>query len=99
MAWGAARPRCFCIRIVADHEDYPELAVLYKHDTPSPFWFLHATQAGTVVITRASGTHEEFGTVEAALARVLEGERLTPDATRPAHAQRGWRRLLRFHRL
>ncbi len=94
LAWGAARPQGFSVRIIADHEDYPELAVLCRHGTTSPLWLLHATQAGTVVITNASGAHQEFGTVEAALARVLELERLTL-----VRAQRGWRRLLRFHGL
>jgi hypothetical protein len=74
MAWGAARPQGFGIRIMTDHEDYPELAEFYKHDRMSPLWFLNATQAGTAVITRASGADQELGTVEEALARVLELE-------------------------
>jgi len=72
MAWGAARPQGFSVRIMTDHEDYPELAELYTHDRMSPLWFLNATQAGTAVITKASGADQELGTVEEALARVLE---------------------------
>jgi len=91
MAWGATRPREFSVRIMTDHEDYPELAELYKHDRMSPLWFLHVTQAGTAVITKASGADYELGTVEAALARVLELDRLASTAIwslRP-RAQRG----------
>ncbi len=74
MAWGAIGPLGFGVRIMTDHADYPELAELYKHDRMSPLWFLHATQAGTAVITKASGADQELGTVEEALARVLELE-------------------------
>ncbi len=74
MAWGAAQPRGFSVRIMIDHEDYPELAELFKHDRMSPLWFLNATQAGTAVITKASGADQELGSVELALARVLELE-------------------------
>ncbi len=82
---------------MTDHEDYPELAELYKHDRMSPLWFLSATLAGTVVITTASGVDQELDTVEAALARVLELERPAPDTvcrTR-TRAQRSWHRSLR----
>ena len=75
MAWGAIGPLGFGVRIMTDHEDYPELAELYKHDRMSPPWFLNATQAGTAVIMKASGADQELGTVEEALARVLELER------------------------
>ncbi len=75
MAWSAARPKGFGISIMTDHEDYPELAELYKHDRMSPLWFLSATQAGTAVIIKASGVDQELASVEEALARVLELER------------------------
>ncbi len=70
MAWAAARPQGFGLRIMTDHEDYPELAELYKHDRMSPLWFLNATLAGTIIITKASGADQELATVEEALARV-----------------------------
>ena len=91
MAWSTARPQGFGIRIMTDHEDYPELAELYRHDRMSPLWFLNATQAGTAVITKASGADQELGTVEEALARVLELERLALKAIWPTRtwAQRG----------
>ncbi len=93
MAWGAAHPSGFSVRIMTDHEDYPELAELYTHDRMSPLWFLSATQAGTAVITKASGADQELGTVEQALARVLEleQERLVSNALWPtcARARRG----------
>jgi len=95
VAWGASRPRGFGVRVMTDHEDYPELAELYKHDRMSPLWFLSATLAGTVVIARASGADQELGTVEAALARVLELERSAPDAVCRTRAQRGCHRSLR----
>ena len=79
-AWGAARPQGFGVRIMTDHEDYPELAELYRHDRVSPLWFLNATLAGAVVITKVSDAEQELGTVEEALARVLELERPAPDA-------------------
>jgi len=91
MAWSATRPQGFGVCIMTDHEDYPELAELYKHDRMSPLWFLHATQAGTAVITKASGADYELGTVEAALARVLELDRLASTAIWPMRprVQRG----------
>ena len=91
MAWGAGHPRGFAVRIMTDHEDYPELAELYKHDKMSPLWFLNATQAGTAVITKASGADHELGTVEAALARVLELDALASNAVWPMRprVQRG----------
>ena len=91
MAWGAGQPQGFAVRVMTDHEDYPELAELYKHDKMSPLWFLHATQAGTAVITKASGAEQELGTVEAALARVLELDRLAANALWPmrSRVQRG----------
>jgi len=91
VAWGAARPRGFSLCIMTDHEDYPELAELYKHDRMSPLWFLNATQAGTAVITKASGADQELATVEEALARVLELDRLASQAVCPTrfHARRG----------
>jgi len=91
VAWGTARPRGFSLCIMTDHEDYPELAELYKHDRMSPLWFLNATQAGTAVITKASGADQELATVEEALARVLELDRLASQAVCPTrfHARRG----------
>ncbi len=99
MAWGASRPLGFAVRIMNDHEDYAELAELYTHDKMSPLWFLNATLAGTVVIARPSGADQELGTVEEALARVLELERPAPDAVCPmrARAQRGCQRPLRSY--
>ena len=79
MAWGAARPQGFGVCIMTDHEDYPELAEFYTHDRMSSLWFMNATLAGTVVITKASGAEQEVGTVEEALARVLELQRPAPD--------------------
>jgi len=98
-AWGVSRPRGFSVRVMTDHEDYSELAELYTHDKMSPLWFLNATLAGTVVIARPSGADQELGTVEEALARVLELERPAPDvvcSTR-ARAQRGCQRPLRSY--
>ncbi len=90
MAWGAARPQGFNVRVMTDHEDYPELAELYTHDMMSPLWFLNVTQAGTAVITKASGADQELPTIEQALARVLELE-LASNTIRPtrSRAQRG----------
>jgi len=96
MAWGAAKPHGFGVRIMTDHEDYPELAELYKHDKMSPLWFLSATQAGTAVITKASGADEELDTVEQALALVLVLDRLASNATWPKRSRtlRDWRQPL-----
>lgn len=76
IAWGSARHQGFGIRVMTDHEDYPELAELYKHDRMSPLWFLNATEAGTAVITKASGASVELSSVEEALTRVLLRDRL-----------------------
>lgn len=86
-AWGASQPLGFAIRVTTEHEYYPELAELYTHDIMRPLWFLNATLIGTVVITRASGAEQELGTLEAALARVLELERPAPDAVFPLRAR------------
>ena len=75
LAWDAARPRGFGVRIMTDHEDCPEMAEVYKHAKMSPLWFLNATQAGTTLMTKASGSEEELDTVEEALARVLDLEK------------------------
>ena len=76
--------------MIAVHYNYPELAELYKHDRMSPLWFLNATQAGTAVLTKASGADEELGTVVAALARVLELDRAANATGRKrSRAQRG----------
>ena len=88
VAWGAAQPHGFSVRTMTDHEDYPELAELYTHDWMSPLWFLNATQAGTAVITKASGADQELGTVEEALARILELE-LAARAIRPTRRRAG----------
>jgi len=79
--------------------DYPELAELYRHDRISPLWFLNATLAGTAVITKASGADQELGTVEEALARVLELEKPASVATCPtrARARHGGHRSLHPH--
>ena len=79
-AWSMARHQGFGVRVMTDHEDYPELAELYKHDRMSPLWFLNATEAGTAVITKASGANEELGSVEEALTRVLLRDRLESTA-------------------
>lgn len=68
VAWNAARPLGFGVRVMTDHEDCPEMAEVYKHDRMRPLWFLNATQAGTTVMTRACGLDEEVGTVKEALA-------------------------------
>lgn len=83
MPWGAISPLGFGVRIMTDHEDYPELAEHYKHDRVSPLWFLNATHAGTAVITKASGADQELGTVEEALAGVLELAACAIRPTRP----------------
>ena len=88
MAWSAIGPLGFGVRVMTDHEDYPELAELYKHDRMSPLWFLNVTQAGTAVITKASGADQELGTVEEALARVLELE-LATSVIRPTRRRAG----------
>jgi len=73
MRWGTTRPHGFQVRIMTDYDQCPEMAELFKYDARgSPLWFVNATQAGTAVITDASGADEELGTVEEALARVLE---------------------------
>ncbi len=86
-AWGAAQPRGFSVRLMTDHEDYPELAELYTHDRRSPLWFLYATQAGTAAITKASGAEEELGIIEEALARILVLDRLAFRETWPTRSR------------
>jgi len=72
MGWGTIRPHSFEVRIVTDYDQCPEIAELFKYGARGrPLWFVNATQAGTTVITDASGAEAELGTVEEALARVL----------------------------
>jgi hypothetical protein len=66
VAWGAARPHGLGVRIMTDYETCPEMAELFRYGLWTPVWFLNATQAGTIVLTDASGTGEELGTVEEA---------------------------------
>lgn len=70
----AARPLGFGVRIMTDYTECPEMAELFRHGARNPLWFLNATQAGTILVTGACGADEELGTVEEALARVLELE-------------------------
>ncbi len=56
---------------MTDYVKCPEMAELFRYGLWTPVWFLNATQAGTIVITAASGADEELGTVEGALARML----------------------------
>ncbi len=74
LTWGAARPLGFGVRIMTDYTECPEMAELFRHGARNPLWFLNATQAGTILVTGACGADEELGTVEEALARVLELE-------------------------
>lgn len=74
-AWAAQRPLGFDVRIMTDYDRCPEVAEVFRVGNRAPCWFLNATQAGTTVMTEASGADEEWGTVERALARILELER------------------------
>jgi len=93
--WDASQLQGFAIRVTTNHEYFPELAELYTYDRMRPLWFLNATLAGTVVITRASGADQELDTIEAALGRVVELERQAPDTACLARAEQGWHRPLR----
>ena len=75
LTWSAAQPSGCGVRIMTDYEYCPEMAEVFRRGNRSPVWFLNATQAGTIVMTEASGADEEWSTVEAALARILELER------------------------
>ena len=79
---GVARPHGWGARLTTDYENCPEMAELFRHREGTPVWFLNATQAGTIVITSASGADEELGIVEDALARLLALEQ--PPTGKPA---------------
>ncbi len=85
VAWGAARPHGLGVRIMTDYEKCPEMAELFRYGSWKPVWFLNATQAGTIVMTDASGADDELGTVEEALARLLALEQ-TPIGSSGPHS-------------
>lgn len=82
--WSAASTVDLQAHLATDHEDFEEIAEIYRPRDPTrTLWQLHATNGGTVMLTDLrSGTQGELDTVGDALALVVavELEGLEPPA-------------------
>jgi hypothetical protein len=73
--WNLVRPAGLGVRIAQDHERFPEVAMLFRHDPEDVRYLMNPTSRGTVVLVRSSGGKWALPTVEAALAKVLALEK------------------------
>ena len=69
--WSVANPLGLVVRIVTDHEHFPEVAVLSQGESPQARYLMNPTSRGTVVMVRPAGGKWELPSVKAALAKVL----------------------------
>jgi hypothetical protein len=86
--WDLVRPEGLGVRVVKDHELFPEVAVLFRHDPEDVRYLvrylINHTSGGTVVQIRASGGKWALPTLEAAMAKVLALENGNATAARAA---------------
>ncbi len=87
--WNILRPTGLGVRIAKDHERFPEVAMLFRHDPEDVRYFMHPTSRGTVVLVRWSDGKWALPTIEAALAKVLELERSNATATQAMMQEAG----------
>lgn len=73
--WNLLRPAGLGVRIARDHERFPEVAVLFRHDPEDARYLMNPTTRGTVVLARSPDGKWSLATVEAALAKVLALEK------------------------
>jgi len=69
------------VRIAQDHERFPEVAMLFRHDPEDVRYLMNPTRRGMIVLVRSSGGKWALPTAEAALAKVLALEKGSPAAT------------------
>ena len=79
-AWGAARPLGLSIRIAADHQHYPEVAMLFRRDTHQVRYMMYPVSHGTGIMVRSPVGGWTIPDVEAALAGVLALEQRNANA-------------------
>ena len=82
--WHLLRPAGLGVRIAKDHERFPEVAMLFRHDPEDVRYLMNPTGRGTVVLVRTSGGKWALPTVETALAKVLAFENGDVTATEAA---------------
>src|ERR1700712_4107594 len=82
--WNPLRPVGLGVRIAQDHERFPEVAMLFRHDPEDVRYLMNPTSRGTVVLVRSSGGKWALPTVETALAKVLAVENGGVTATKAA---------------
>lgn len=73
--WNLVRPAGLGVRIAKDHERFPEVAMLFRHDPEAVRYLMNPTGRGTVVLVWSSGGKWALPTVETALAKVLAVEK------------------------
>ncbi len=73
--WNLVRPAGLGVHLAKDHEPFPEVAVLFRHDPEDVRYLMNPTSRGMVVLVRSSGGTWALPTVEAALAKVLALEK------------------------
>ena len=78
--WSVAGPMGLIVRIITDHEHFPEVAVLSRGENPQARYLMNPTSRGTVVMVRPAGGKWELPSVKTALAKVLVLEQWNVDA-------------------
>lgn len=82
--WDRVDPVGPGLRIIKDHELFPKVAVLFRHDPESVRHLIDPTSLGTVVLVQASGCKCALPTLETAMAKVLALENGNATAARAA---------------
>ena len=78
-AWGAACPLGLSVRIAADHQHYPEVAMLLRRDAHQMRYMMYPVSHGTGIMVRSPIGRWTMPDVEAALTGVLALERRNAD--------------------
>jgi len=73
--WSLIRLCGLGVRIARDHQCFPEVAMLFRHDPEDVRYLMNPTSHGTVILVRLLGGRWALPTVEAALAKVLTLEK------------------------
>lgn len=82
--WNLLRPAGLGVRIARDHEHFPEVAVLFRHDPEDARYLMNPTSRGTMVLVRSSGGKWALPTIETVLAKVLALEKAGAIAAKTA---------------
>lgn len=93
--WNLVRPCGLGVRIATDHQCFPEMAMLFRHDPEDVRYLMNPTSYGTVVLVRSLGGKWALPNVETALAKVLVLEKELPPPPKPL---RKWRMSARLRR-